>query len=162
MPSAHLVPTIPAHVAEFSIEIPTFDLGSTSAPSPPPASPSPIEPSSPRRPSFSMGKRPGRSSSGSSNRSASFNLTSEIQQGEVEEESSEEELTPEGAYRASRSLRAILAYSGSDTIAAAAKHEAFLKARGRHYSNEAEAMKVRTCTFSCTFIRVHAFLCFTC
>ena len=32
-----------------------------------------------------MGKRPGRSSSGSSNRSASFNLTSEIQQGEVEE-----------------------------------------------------------------------------
>lgn len=45
-----------------------------------------------------MGKRPGRSSSGSSNRSASFNLTSEIQQGEVEEESSEEELTPEGAY----------------------------------------------------------------
>ncbi len=32
-------------------------------------------------------------------------------------------------------------------LVAAAKHEAFLKARGRHYSNEAEAMKVRTCTF---------------
>ena len=26
---------------------------------------------------------------------------------------------------------------------AAAKHAAFVKARGRHYSNEAEAMKVR-------------------
>lgn len=50
--------------------------------------------------------------------------------------------------------------SGSGTIVAAAKHEAFLKARGRHYSNEAEAMKVRKCTFSCTYIRVHAFLCF--
>jgi protein phosphatase inhibitor 2 len=38
----------------------------------------------------------------------------------VEEESSDDEpMTPE----------------------AAAKHEAFLKARGRHYSNEAEAMK---------------------
>lgn len=33
-------------------------------------------------------------------------------------------------------------------VVAAAKHEAFLKARGRHYSNEAEAMKVRICTFS--------------
>lgn len=27
-------------------------------------------------------------------------------------------------------------------IVAAAKHEAFIRARGRHYSNEAEAMKV--------------------
>jgi hypothetical protein len=32
-------------------------------------------------------------------------------------------------------------------LVAAAKHDAFLKARGRHYSNEAEAMKVRTCPF---------------
>jgi protein phosphatase inhibitor 2 len=128
-----------AELDEVEGEIPAFYLGSSCAPSPPPASPSPIEPSPPRRPSFSTGKRPGRSSSGSSNRSASFNIPSEIQQGEVEEESSDDEpMTPE----------------------AAAKHEAFLKARGRHYSNEAEAMKVRKCTFSCTFIRVHAFLCF--
>jgi len=105
---------------EVDGEIPVFDLGSSSAPSPPPASPSPIEPSSPRRPSFTSGKRPGRSSSGSSNRSASFNIPSEFQQGEVQEESSDEEpMSPETA----------------------AKHEAFLKARGRHYSNEAEAMK---------------------
>ena len=32
-------------------------------------------------------------------------------------------------------------------LVALAKHEAFLKARGRHYSNEAEAMKVRTFPF---------------
>jgi len=115
-----------AELDEVEGEIPVFDLGGPSAPSPPPASPSPIEPSSPRRPSFSTGKRPGRSSSGSSNRSASFNIPSEFQQGEVEEESSDEEpMSPE----------------------AAAKHEAFLKARGRHYSNEAEAMK-RTAQFS--------------
>jgi len=101
-------------------EIPTFELGASSAPSPPPASPSPIEPPSPRRASFSTGKRPGRSSSGSSSRSTSFSLPSNIQRGEVQEESSDDEpMSPE----------------------AAAKHEAFLKARGRHYSNEAEAMK---------------------
>jgi hypothetical protein len=43
-------------------------------------------------------------------------------------------------------------------LAAIAKHEAFLKARGRHYSNEAEAMKVRTRAFS--WIRIHTFSCF--
>jgi len=110
-----------AELDEVEGEIPVFDLG-PSAPSPPPATPSPVEPSSPRRPSFSTGKRPGRSSSGSSNRSASFSLPSGSQQleGEVQEESSDDEpMSPE----------------------AAAKHEAFLKARGRHYSNEAEAMK---------------------
>ncbi|KAF8494116.1 hypothetical protein F5888DRAFT_1795179 [Russula emetica] len=101
-------------------DIPTFELGGSSAPSPPPASPSPIEPPSPRRTSFSTGKRPGRSSSGSSSRSTSFNIPSDVPRGEVEEESSDDEpMSPE----------------------AAAKHEAFLKARGRHYSNEAEAMK---------------------
>ena len=31
---------------------------------------------------------------------------------------------------------------------AAAKHAAFVKARGRHYSNEAEAMKVRALRYS--------------
>jgi len=115
-----------AELDQVEGEIPEFHLGSTSAPSPPPASPSPIEPSSPRRPSFSTGKRPGRSSSGSSSRSASFNIPTEIQRGEVQEESSDDEpMSPE----------------------AAAKHEAFLKARGRHYSNEAEAMK-RSASFS--------------
>ncbi|KAH9017280.1 hypothetical protein EDB84DRAFT_1522204 [Lactarius hengduanensis] len=112
-----------AELDEVEGDIPTFDLEGTSAPSPPPASPSPIEPSSPRRPSFSTGKRPGRSSSGSSSRSTSFSIPSEIPQGEIEEESSDDEpMSPE----------------------AAAKHEAFLKARGRHYSNEAEAMKRAT------------------
>ena len=97
------VPTISAHVAEFSVEIPAFDLGMPSAPSPPPASPSPVEPSSPRRPSFSTGKRPGRSSSGSSNRSASFNLPPGFQQGEVQEETSDDEpMSPEGAYHQPR------------------------------------------------------------
>jgi len=109
-----------AELDEVEGEIPGFDLGRSSLPTPPPASPSPIEPSSPRRPSFSSGKRPGRSGSGSSSRSASFNIPTEDLQGQVEEESSDEEpMTPE----------------------ALAKHEAFLKARGRHYSNEAEAMK---------------------
>jgi len=108
-----------AELDEVEGDIPAIDLGA-SAPSPPPASPSPIEPPSPRRASFSTGKRPGRSSSGSSSRSTSFSLPKEIPRGEVEEATSDEEdLSPE----------------------AVAKHEAFLKARGRHYSNEAEAMK---------------------
>jgi len=109
-----------AELDEVEGEIPTFELGASSVPSPPPASPSPIEPPSPRRASFSTGKRPGRSSSGSSNRSTSFSIPTDIPRGEIEEETSDEEpMSPE----------------------AAAKHEAFLKARGRHCSNEAEAMK---------------------
>lgn len=109
-----------AELDEVEGDIPVFELGRSSAPSPPPASPSPVEPPSPRRASFSTGKRPGRSGSGSSSRSTSFNIPSDFPRGEVEEESSDDEpMTPE----------------------AAAKHEAFLKARGRHYSNEAEAMK---------------------
>ncbi|KAH9978293.1 hypothetical protein BJV74DRAFT_142373 [Russula compacta] len=109
-----------AELDEVEGDIPPFELGRSSAPSPPPASPSPVEPPSPRRPSFSTGKRPGRSSSGSSSRSTSFSIPSDLPRGEVQEESSDDEpLSPE----------------------AAAKHEAFLKARGRHYSNEAEAMK---------------------
>ncbi|EIM87868.1 uncharacterized protein STEHIDRAFT_138415 [Stereum hirsutum FP-91666 SS1] len=69
----------------------------------------------------------GRSGSGSSSRSTSFNLPSDArgditgigsdaERGEVEEEEMDEETQ--------------------------AKHEAFIKARGRHYSNEAEAMKM--------------------
>jgi protein phosphatase inhibitor 2 len=109
-----------AELDEVEGDIPVFELGRSSAPSPPPASPSPVEPPSPRRASFSTSKRPGRSSSGSSSRSTSFNIPSDIPRGEIEEASSDDEpMSPE----------------------AAAKHEAFLKARGRHYSNEAEAMK---------------------
>ncbi|KAI0262846.1 hypothetical protein BGY98DRAFT_702789 [Russula aff. rugulosa BPL654] len=109
-----------AELDEIEGDIPTFELGGSSAPSPPPASPSPIEPPSPRRASFSTGKKPGRSSSASSSRSTSFSIPSEVPRGEVEEESSDDEpMSPE----------------------AAAKHAEFLRARGRHYSNEAEAMK---------------------
>ncbi|KIY52311.1 hypothetical protein FISHEDRAFT_35545 [Fistulina hepatica ATCC 64428] len=87
-----------------------------------------------RRTSLSSGGRPSPSvrSSGSrsSSRSTSFNLPNETR-GEI---------------------RAGLRDSSSDEIEAeeemdeetAAKHEAFLRARGRHYSNEAEAMKVRS------------------
>jgi len=86
-----------------------------------------------RRPSFTTSAQQGRSSSASagstSSRSTSFHLPEEERKklqrkqpteptgnGEVEEEEMDEE--------------------------AAAKHDAFLKARGRHYSNEAEAMKL--------------------
>ena len=37
----------------------------------------------------------------------------------------------------------------TEVCLAVAKHQAFIKARGRHYSNEAEAMKV------CAFIPRH-------
>lgn len=86
-----------SHAADT--DIPAFDLGRSSAPSPPPASPSPVGPPSPRRASFSTGKRPGRSSSGSSSRSASFNIPIDVARGEVEEATSDEEMTPEGACR---------------------------------------------------------------
>ncbi|KAI0265988.1 hypothetical protein BC834DRAFT_877231 [Gloeopeniophorella convolvens] len=109
-----------AELDEVEGDIPTFNLAGPSAPSPPLASPPPAEPSSPRRASFSTGKRPGRSSSGSSSRSTSFNIPADVPRGEVEEASSDEEdMSPE----------------------AAAKHAEFIRARGRHYSNEAEAMK---------------------
>jgi hypothetical protein len=85
-----------AHAADT--DIPAFELGRSSAPTPPPASPSPVGPPSPRRASFSTGTRPGRSSSGSSSRSTSFSIPSEVPRGEVEEASSEEEMSPEGAY----------------------------------------------------------------
>ncbi|KAH9987566.1 hypothetical protein BJV77DRAFT_1024854 [Russula vinacea] len=88
-----------AELDEVEGDIPTFELGGSSAPSPPPASPSPVGPPSPRRASFSTGKKPGRSSSGSSSRSTSFSIPSEIPRGEVEEATSDEEdKSPEGAY----------------------------------------------------------------
>ncbi|KAG0702409.1 hypothetical protein DFH29DRAFT_999358 [Suillus ampliporus] len=86
-------------------------------------------PSSRRTSLSSMGRTPsGRSGSTASSRSTSFNLPSEAK-GEIrstmqgsetgEEVETEEEMDEE----------------------AAAKHAAFVRARGRHYSNEAEAMK---------------------
>lgn len=83
-------------------------------------------PSSRRTSISSMKSGSGRSGSANSSRSTSFNLPSEAR-GEIradkpetgEEIEIEEELDEE----------------------AAAKHAAFVRARGRHYSNEAEAMK---------------------
>jgi len=119
-------------------DIPTLDLGRASSPfeDDQPVSPTMTlsstgaDASSPssRRTSFSSSGRPGTSMShrsGSSSRSTSFNLPNENRHssrsrspgGEVEFE--DEEMDEEAAKR----------------------HEEFLRARGRHYSNEAEAMK---------------------
>jgi len=125
---------------EVEGEIPNLDLGGRySAPSSNPTSPtltsSPVDgnlsgPSS-RRTSLSSTGRPtgsgsGRSGSANSSRSTSFNLPTEAK-GAItadggdpgEEVEFEEEMDEETA----------------------AKHAAFIRARGRHYSNEAEAMK---------------------
>jgi hypothetical protein len=69
------------------------------------------------------------------------------------ESSDDEFMSPEGTWYSSRCAINRL----SLVLVAAAKHEAFLRARGRHYSNEAEAMKVRTCTFP--LICFHAIMC---
>jgi len=132
-----------AETDEFEGDIPSLDLaGNNSGVASPvlqsPVSteqPPPSPPVSPRRTSFSSGVN-GRSSSGSirsrsgsSSRSTSFSLPNEAKSEisfhgrginpEDEEVEEEEEMDEE----------------------AAAKHAAFVKARGRHYSNEAEAMK---------------------
>ncbi|KAG8739463.1 hypothetical protein FRC10_005593 [Ceratobasidium sp. 414] len=95
-------------------------------------------PMSSRRTSFTTPPVPGRtgSASGSSSRSTSFlagdrgevrNLQGQHgERGEVEEDEMDEE-----------SLKLNL----PGLVLAAEKHAAFIKARGRHYSNEAEAMK---------------------
>ncbi|TFY62494.1 hypothetical protein EVG20_g6686 [Dentipellis fragilis] len=128
-----------AELDELENDIPSLELAGASLPSPIPRAQSPGDisstgavnsnPSS-RRTSFSSaGDRPGvRSTSRSSSRSTSFTLPGEArgdivlagagERGEIEEEE-EEEMDEETA----------------------AKHAAFLRARGRHYSNEAEAMK---------------------
>lgn len=98
------------------------------------------------------GSGSGRSAgSGASSRSTSFNLPDEARKGieagsssgergeEVEED---EEMDPEGKCGC-----LWLSFIFSDMFffkinLAAAKHAAFVRARGRHYSNEAEAMKV--------------------
>jgi len=133
-----------AETDEFEGEIPSLDLAGTISGVDSPILQSPVSteqpppspPVSPRRASFSSGPN-GRSSSGtgsirsrsgSSSRSTSFSLPHEAK-GEIshgkaigpddEEVEEDEEMDPE----------------------AAEKHAAFVKARGRHYSNEAEAMK---------------------
>ena len=118
--------------------------------------PPPSPPVSPRRASFSSGVN-GRSSSGSirsrsgsSSRSTSFSLPNEAK-GDLslpargigpgdEEVEEEEEMDEEGRLRSHiHNVKQLMAQISS---VAAAKHAAFVKARGRHYSNEAEAMKV--------------------
>ncbi|KAI5116620.1 hypothetical protein M0805_007791 [Coniferiporia weirii] len=129
-----------AETDEIEGDIPTLDLGSragfpnnlSTSPTETKFSsrgttPDPSEHGS-RRTSFSSAGKPslsGRSGSGCSSRSTSFSLPNEVigkdiqdspgERGEVEEEEMDEE--------------------------ALAKHQAFLRARGRHYSNEAEAMR---------------------
>ena len=103
----------------------------------------------------SSSSRPG-STSRTSSRSTSFNLPSDDpskatiiqtrstspgnntnEQGEIEED---EEMNPEGLLLSQSAYQ----HAKLTNSAAAAKHAAFVRARGRHYSNEAEAMKVRT------------------
>ncbi|KAG6328203.1 hypothetical protein ID866_10886 [Astraeus odoratus] len=120
-----------ADTDEVEGEIPNLDLGAcmgspiTYSPrSVSPASVVPSGPSSRRASLSSVGRNSsGRSGSVASNRSTSFSLPSQgrgrgedCSSGEVSEEEEMDEET-------------------------AAKHAAFVRARGRHYSNEAEAMK---------------------
>ncbi|KAK2465999.1 hypothetical protein APHAL10511_001640 [Amanita phalloides] len=121
-----------AETDEIEGDIPHLNLGGQLAESPPQSptvSSTGADTSGPssRRTSISSSGRPGsgRSGSASSSRSTSFSLPNdsrkEIRLGSREhgEEVEMEEMDPE----------------------AAAKHAEFLRARGRHYSGEAEAMK---------------------
>ncbi|KIK29064.1 hypothetical protein PISMIDRAFT_89439 [Pisolithus microcarpus 441] len=125
-----------ADTDEIEGDIPNLDLGfranSPTAYSPQPESPTSVIVSSPssRRASLSSVGRnsSGRSASVTSSRSTSFNLPNEARKeirsvNDTPEEwvEEEEEMDEETA----------------------ARHAAFLRARGRHYSNEAEAMKVK-------------------
>ncbi|KAL1721727.1 hypothetical protein EV715DRAFT_248656 [Schizophyllum commune] len=114
---------VPKATASYPDETPVTDRAVS-------ASPPPSEHGSSRRASIgsSPGRSGARSTSRSSSRSTSFNLPSEAR-GEIrarlggetpEAESEEEEMDEETA----------------------AKHAEFVKARGRHYSNEAVAMKM--------------------
>jgi len=96
------------------------------------------------------GSGSGRSAgSAASSRSTSFNLPDEARKGirsssrergeEVEED---EEMDPEGMCCRWCPLYVLTFYFIFNLDSAAAKHAAFVRARGRHYSNEAEAMKV--------------------
>jgi protein phosphatase inhibitor 2 len=130
-----------AETDEIEGDIPNLDLGYTSSPleenhpESPTVSVSPTGadtsgPSS-RRTSISSNGRPstsmsGRSGSGASSRSTSFNLPSDAR----------------NSIRAdSRSPGEEVEFEEEMDEETAAKHAAFVRARGRHYSNEAEAMK---------------------
>jgi protein phosphatase inhibitor 2 len=141
-----------AYLTRWNVEeIPSLDLDKHGGPSSQPTSPVLMQ-----SPSASIKEIPdvpsrrssiaslGRSSSGRSSRSTSFNLpkdaTKEIratggETGEIDLE----EMDPEGISRTAQ-----LAQSPPlmMDLKAAAKHEEFVKARKGHYSNEAEAMKV--------------------
>ncbi|TDL29669.1 hypothetical protein BD410DRAFT_780145 [Rickenella mellea] len=132
-----------AETDEIEGDIPSLDLGGrgnigSSQSSSPRRSQSPTTMNSPtdvtderssRRTSVSSGGRPpvsGRSGSVSSSRSTSFSLPSEVATKEI---------------RSSSSERGEVEVEEEMDEEAAAKHAAFVRARGRHYSNEAEAMK---------------------
>lgn len=144
------------------IDIPNLDLNGHLA-----SPPSSIPPSSPitasggdsgpssRRTSFSStGRAPssGRPGSGTSSRSTSFNLPNEAREtirldgrqpgDEVEFEEEMDEESTFLLFIHPSWVRIHLLMLPAITIAAA-KHAAFVRARGRHYSNEAEAMKAR-------------------
>ena len=105
-------------------------------------------PSSRRASLSSVGRNSsGRSGSATSSRSTSFNLPNEARgeiravEAEPDDEVEGEEMDEEGeaGFRFEVGFRVwVLIW---DAVAAA-KHAAFVRARGRHYSNEAEAMKV--------------------
>jgi protein phosphatase inhibitor 2 len=95
------------------------------------------------------GSGSGRSASANSSRSTSFNLPTEAK-GDInadrrdpgEEVEVEEEMDEESMYTSLFHRRWFLWLLTNVYPSAAAKHAAFVRARGRHYSNEAEAMKV--------------------
>ncbi|KAF8914265.1 hypothetical protein CPB84DRAFT_75969 [Gymnopilus junonius] len=118
-------------------DIPNLDLNRPRSPLGSPTmsvSPTGADTSGPssRRTSISSNGRPGtsmsgRSGSGASSRSTSFNLPNDAR----------------SAIRAdSRSPGEEVEFEEEMDEETAAKHAAFVRARGRHYSNEAEAMKV--------------------
>ncbi|KAJ3516820.1 hypothetical protein NLJ89_g884 [Agrocybe chaxingu] len=127
-----------AETDEVEGDIPNLDLGLAASPVQEHHPESPISstgadtsgPSS-RRTSISSNGRPGtamsgRSGSGTSSRSTSFNLPNDAR----------------NVIRAdSRSPGEEVEFEEEMDEETAAKHAAFVRARGRHYSNEAEAMK---------------------
>ncbi|KAF8897859.1 hypothetical protein BD779DRAFT_1639288 [Infundibulicybe gibba] len=144
-----------AETDEVEGDIPNLDLGENSYPlsdkehevESPTVSSTGADASGPssRRTSISSTGRPGsaRSGSATSSRSTSFNLPNEAR-GEIRADKREvgeevefgEEMDEESRPGHKDSILATLML-----IVAAEKHAAFVRARGRHYSNEAEAMK---------------------